>query len=215
MLYHANSPKRIIRDIRALQPDFITLQEVLGENRDMYFNLSRDMAAANLCKFSVVGDVAVLSRWPLVEGSQHCLGNLGAAAMQVATPDGPVWVIAVHLHWPFPHGQAAQVDLLAKEMEFLDGPVVLAGDFNMVPWSHTVARLETASGTKRAGPAIGTYDLIGPSVVLPIDHVLVPSGRGTLESRPLLGSDHLGLLLRFDLPVRTTANQSSRAGSNG
>ena len=34
---------------------------------------------------------------------------------------------------------------------------------------------------------------------LPVDHVLVPGGRGVSALRPLLGSDHFGVLLRFDL----------------
>lgn len=199
LLFHANSINRVIKDIRAQSPDFITLQEIAGENRALYWILAGENAAAQICEFSTVGDVAVLSRWPMVAGSGHCLGNQGAAAMKVTTPAGPVWLVSVHLHWPFPHGQAEQVSHLIASMDFLDAPVILAGDFNMVPWSHTVAALENVTGSKRAGPAIGTYELFGPNVILPIDHVLVPSGRGALETRPLLGSDHLGLLLRFDL----------------
>jgi len=34
---------------------------------------------------------------------------------------------------------------------------------------------------------------------LPIDHVLTPRGTGTVELRPRLGSDHYGVLVRFDL----------------
>lgn len=199
LLFHANSPNRIIRDMRAIDPDFLTLEEIAGENRALYWILAKEHAAALMCDFSRVGAVAVISRWPLVEGSQNCLGNRGAAAMKVVTPDGPVWLVAVHLHWPFPHEQAQQVRRLIADLDFLDAPVILAGDFNMVPWSHTLSALEAATGSQRAGGAVGTFGLFPPWVDLPIDHVLVPSGQGELTARPLLGSDHLGLLLRFNL----------------
>lgn len=199
LLYRANSPNRIIRDIRATDPDFITLEEISGDNRALYWILAKESGAALKCKFSAVGDVAVLSRFPIVEGSERCMGNRGAAAMQVVTPDGPVWLLAVHLNWPYPHEQTDQVDQLVASMGFIDGPAILAGDFNMVPWSNTVSRLESVTGATRAGGAKGTYELYRPRVTLPIDHILVPSGRGAIETRPLLGSDHLGLVLRFDL----------------
>lgn len=199
LLFHAFSPNRVIRDIRTLSPDFITLEEIQGENRALYWILAKEYGAGHRCAFTAVGDVAVVSRWPMIEGSGQCMGNQGAAAMQVETPDGPVWVVAVHLHWPYPHQQAQQVARLVEQMEFLESaPVVLGGDFNMVPWSHTMAQLQAVTGSKRAGPTLATFDLFRPRVRLPIDHILVPSGRGQLETRPLLGSDHSGLFLRFD-----------------
>jgi len=200
LLFHANSPNRVIRDIRAMSPDFVTLEEVAGENRALFWILAKEFGAGHLCTFSSVGDVAVVSRWPMVEGSGHCMGNQGAAAMQVETPEGRVWVVAIHLHWPYPQQQAQQVSHLVEQMEFLQSaPVVLGGDFNMVPWSNTVAQIQAVTGSKRAGPTLVTFELFRPRVRLPIDHIFVPSGKGQLETRPLLGSDHRGLFLRFDL----------------
>ncbi len=80
-------------------------------------------------------------------------------------------------------------------------PVLVGGDFNMVPWSHTLARFAQATGTERAGSILYTLPLAGGWVALPIDHVLVPRGMGRSGTRrlPLLGSDHHGVLAGFAL----------------
>jgi len=75
-----------------------------------------------------------------------------------------------------------------------DGKAVLGGDFNMVTWSHTMRRIERVSGTKRIGAVWNTISLKG--LPLPIDYVLA-SGTGSSERRPLLGSDHHGLVARI------------------
>ncbi len=189
----------IIDDILDVSPDFVTLQEVSGANKLLFETLTQNYPAYLFCPFAGVGGVAVLSKYPLVDGSQNCAGEQGIAAIQVISPDGPVWIVALHLHWPFPHSQPEQVENLLAEMDFLTGPVILAGDFNMVPWSHTMRVFEDATGSKRAGPVLRTFLHDKSPLRLSIDHILVPNGQGQLETRPLLGSDHLGLLLRFNL----------------
>lgn len=120
--------------------------------------------------------------------------------MQVETPDGPVWVVSLHLHWPYPMGQAAQVRALLPELAALKGPVVLGGDFNMVPWSHSIRAIAAATNTRRIGAVQYTLPLKG-LYTLPIDHLLVPQTpqAASTEKRPLLGSDHYGVLARFSI----------------
>ena len=197
--YDGGDRAGIIDDILAMAPDFVTLQEVSRPNRVIFDTLAKQFASSLYCDFTGVGGVAVLSRWPAVEGARTCAGNQGVAAMQVRTPAGPVWVVAVHLHWPYPHAQPQQVARLMGELAVLEGPIVLGGDFNMVPWSSTLRKFERATGSQRAGRVYRTFVHKGSPLRLPIDHVLVPGGRGVSALRPLLGSDHFGVLLRFDL----------------
>ncbi len=197
--YDGRDRAGIIDDILTLSADFVTLQEVSRPNRVVFNELAKHYRSSLFCRFTGVGGVAVLSKWPIVEGTKSCMGKQGAAAMQVTTPAGKIWLVALHLHWPYPHGQPQQVARLTGELKALSGPVLLGGDFNMVPWSHTLRAIERATSSKRAGRVFRTFAHRNSPLRLPIDHVLVPGGRGVLQMRPKLGSDHFGLLLRFEL----------------
>ena len=76
-------------------------------------------------------------------------------------------------------------------MRSLDGKVVVAGDFNIFPWTSRVERITAITKTKVAGPARFTLTYL--NIPLPIDFVLSQNG-GSIEKRPLLGSDHAGLV---------------------
>jgi len=84
------------------------------------------------------------------------------------------------LHWPYPHAQPKQVLALVAEIEKLIGPVVIGGDFNMVPWSHALRQFASASRSDRAGPVVRTLIHSSGILRLPIDHILVPGGQGRL-----------------------------------
>jgi endonuclease/exonuclease/phosphatase (EEP) superfamily protein YafD len=181
-------------DIRAANPAILTLQEVSDRNRPMLASLADILPHQIHCPFKAVGGTAIATNLPPTPAAQIC--EPGLSAMQVTGPDGSLWIVSIHLHWPWPFGQKAQVDALIPVLERLDGPVVIAGDFNMVPWSHTLHRFTAASRTRLTGPLRGTWPGFGPLATLPIDHVMAPDG-GTITLRPLAGSDHHGLLAAF------------------
>jgi endonuclease/exonuclease/phosphatase (EEP) superfamily protein YafD len=203
MLFLNPDPADLEADIRTVSPDILTLQEVPEEHAHILDDLHDILPYAILCDYGAAGAVAVASRWPAVEGSRICQG--GFAALQVESPDGPLWVASLHLDWPWPEHQVVQLNRLLPVLEWMEGPAVLGGDFNMVPWSSTMRRMTAALGAERAGKVRPSYQLNRPGILpifkfvsLPIDHVLIPSGkRGASELRPLLGSDHRGLVVRY------------------
>lgn len=180
-------------DIRAVAPDMLTLQEVSDPNLALLAGLEDVLPHQIYCPFGSVGGTAVATRLLPVPGATICARGL--AAMQVEGPQGRVWLVSIHLHWPWPYEQAAHLEALLPVIEGLEGPVVVAGDFNMVRWSAALAAVRQAARVSPAGPVRGTFPQFGPLLVLPIDHVMAPGG-GSLELRPLAGSDHLGLLAR-------------------
>jgi endonuclease/exonuclease/phosphatase (EEP) superfamily protein YafD len=196
------SLKNLIADIHDQRPDFLSLQEVTAKNREILSRISRLLPSQHDCPFASVGGVAVASSWPVVNGSKYCAKNQGLAAMQVVTNNGPVWVISIHLHWPWPYRQHAQVDRLIEHLSKLNGPKVIGGDFNMVAWSHTLREIQKISGSVIANGYIKTLPLLGGIFSLPIDHILVSekSTVGRVSGRPFYGSDHRGLIAEFDLP---------------
>ncbi len=201
MSYRMPDTGPLATDILQQAPDFVTLEEVDRENIALLDALKPDYPAQAFCLFMNVGGVAVASRWPKLAGSDVCLPGQGMVAMQVATPDGPLWLVALHLHWPFPHRQAEQVRKLETALKALEGRVVLGGDFNMVPWSQTMRAITSATQTRRIGAPKYTFPLFDGLYTLPIDHVLVNANTRSAETwrRPKLGSDHFGLLARFYL----------------
>lgn len=183
-----------IEDVQMLEPSFITLQEVTEQNWTNLLPLREEYQTALLCPFAAVGGVAVLSRHASVEGTETCHNDLGAATVQVETPNGPVWVTSLHARWPFPFDQAKQMDRLVPELNDLKGRGLIGGDFNMVPWGWTVRRFQA----NRVSATQTTFKMEW-LIPISIDHVLGKYAASELtDRRPLLGSDHYGLFVTVD-----------------
>lgn len=191
MLFRTDDLAGLEADIRAADPVAVTLQEVSEPNLALLAALKDRYPSQQVCPGENVGGEAVASRLPIVEGTGFCAPGL--AAMQVQGERAPVWIVSIHLHWPYPYRQAAQVEVLLPVLEKLEGQVIIGGDFNMVVWGSSVKRIGEATGTEAAGPTLGTYTGFDPWPSLPIDHVLAPGG-GQASLRPAFGSDHLGVL---------------------
>lgn len=202
MLYSLSGQdeRRLAGDILARAPDTITLQEVNRENREILTFLRSSYPSQKLCRFKDIGGVAVLSRWPVVEGSERCLDGRGVAALQVEMPEGRVWVMSVHLETPERPLHGRMVRDLGTELPGFRGPKIVGGDFNAFPGSESVSTLARAAGVEPLGPRVVTMRFAG-LFGLTIDHVLVTGGKGRVEQLPLIGSDHYGLLARFTLDL--------------
>jgi endonuclease/exonuclease/phosphatase (EEP) superfamily protein YafD len=188
-------------DIIASGAEIVTLQEVSDHNRQYMANMFDHYPVAVTCKFRPAQDVAVLTSLPAVDGTAFCLAGVGLAGVQLRAPNGQlIWVLTVHLEWPFPFGQFRQSQIIADRIANLDGPVLIAGDFNMVPWGKSVQRIKQAAGNHYLGAFRNTHGLGGLFLPLSIDTVLIPKGAtGTVELRGYMGSDHRGVLARIAL----------------
>lgn len=189
LLFQNDEVAALAADIRAANPDIVALQELTSRNAGLVHDLRADYPYQASCALVDWARVAILSRWP-VEG-EICIERQGLVGLLVTSPEGAFWAFSLHAFWPWPHDQQTQLDLILPVLDSLDQPIVIAGDFNMVPWSYALRRVQAATGTTRAGPLFPT--LIKARAPLPIDHVFAPRG-GKAMPRPLLGSDHKGVL---------------------
>lgn len=189
-------------DIIASGAEVVTLQEVSDHNRTYMAKMFDHYPTVITCAFRPRQDVVLLTSLPVVEGSRFCLLDSGLAGARVIAPDGqPIWVLSLHLEWPSPNAQSKQARSIADKIATLEGPIVIAGDFNMVPWGASARRIRDASETHPLGPTRNSYRMGGWLLPLPIDQVLVPDGAsGRVERRPYSGSDHEGRLARISLP---------------
>jgi endonuclease/exonuclease/phosphatase (EEP) superfamily protein YafD len=195
MLYRNADLAGLEADIRAAEPLAVTLQEVSQPNLALLAALADVLPHQHHCPAGGVGGQAVLTALSPVPGSEVCAPGL--AALQVEWQDRKVWLVSVHLHWPWPYRQAGQVKTLLPVLRGLDGPVLMAGDFNMVRWGHSIEAMARAARAMPAGPSGGTYLGFDPVLRLPIDHAFAPDG-GRTTLRPAFGSDHLGLVAQLE-----------------
>jgi endonuclease/exonuclease/phosphatase (EEP) superfamily protein YafD len=196
MLYRNGDLAGLEADIRAAGPKIVTLQEVSEPNLALLAAVKDAFPNQHVCPGGRVGGTAVLSAHAMVPGTAFC--GPGMAAVQLVDGVERFWVVSVHLNWPWPYRQSAHVDLLLPILSRLDGPAVLAGDFNMVRWANSVQRLADILGVRPAGPTVGTYFGLSDWLHLPIDHVFA-TGSGRVAPRGAKGADHLGLLAEVEL----------------
>jgi len=190
----------IAKDIRSLPGlDFVTLQEITDAKRGLMAELKPEFPYQHICPFKSIGGTAVLSKRPIIQGSQKCFEGGGMTVVQIDDSPEPVWVVSAHLNWPFPYSQRQQVQRLLPKLAELQGPVIIGGDFNNVPWSYAVQSVSEASETWRLPGTLTTFHIGHIGLLgVPIDHVLGPRDcAGKTELRPKLGSDHHGVLARI------------------
>lgn len=179
-------------DIAASGADVIVLQEVTQARMAELPILLPDHPYQHICNFSGWSAMAVISRWPVSNGG--CTEHRSLAYATVDAPSGPVFVASIHQVWPYPYEQAALLPDILAAIPQSPTRQVTAGDFNMVPWGHSVSAIADAGGTTRIGPVFPTFEVRG--VEMMIDHVL-SDGRGTLTRSAQMGSDHYGLIARI------------------
>lgn len=199
ILHLNDSTPRVVRDILDVDPEVITAQEMNVALMAAWKSELKEYPTLQFCPNKWDYGAAVLSKWPTVAGSGFCMSNGKLAGVQVERPDGPLWLVSLHLHWPWPYEQAWQVPEVVDRLNRLKGPVILGGDFNNMPWSGAVAAIEEAARGARAGGVEATFHLSG--IPLPIDNVIAPSG-GVIEPRPEFSSDHLGIVARVGIMPR-------------
>lgn len=117
-----------------------------------------------------------------------------------------VTLAMVHFTRPYPLSgfgrQVAQVERLAGQLAEIPRPIILAGDFNALPWSKAMNALSAAMGADNA-QWTGTFPA-GSPLKLAIDQVRVSGGLKvvSLETGPYVGSVHLPLIATIALPPR-------------
>lgn len=196
VLYANDRPREVLDDILARSPDVVTLQEAAGPSALILDALFDTYPTGLACDTPDTFGLAVFSSYPTVPGTEFCGTRI--AGVQVEGPDGPLWVISIHLRWVYPYLNAFNVERLAPELEALDEPKIIAGDFNVVPWAASVERVAEAGGVQRVGRALVTFALAGVLRVQ-IDNILATGGEGVTERLPRLGSDHWGVWAEYTM----------------
>ena len=186
------------RSIEAADPDVILLIELGPEAREGFDELLEGYPYRTETRTS--GDrlerAVIAARFPIAEFGRRADG-LHAVMARGETPIGPMTFIVTHLTrpWPFEYqyGQISQVEALTERVSALDGPVLIAGDFNSVTTGR-IGRMIRRDMDLIAAPGWpGTWPSQAPSPFgMTIDQVYVTRDLA-VRSRRLgepNGSDH-------------------------
>ncbi len=188
-------------------PDLVLVEEVEEPIRlaliKRGFHYSRGMVRTAI--FSRIAPSA--PPFFIAEPDWHVLPPFARATFD--GPDGSFSVISTHFTWPtkgFQKGQARALDVLVHRYD--TRRLILAGDFNLTPWSFALRRIDRDYGLERRDRAIFSWParpflghLRSPLAFLPIDHVYAGSAWRTvrIERGPRLGSDHYPVMITLAL----------------
>ncbi|MEO0358376.1 MAG: endonuclease/exonuclease/phosphatase family protein, partial [Pseudomonadota bacterium] len=188
-------------DITSHDPDVIMLQEISRTNVGLLAVLRSAYPHQTYCPGNGRFGTAVLSKWP-TSGVQHCTDR--TTITQLSTPWGDVWTVSLHLYWPFPMGQSDQLRSIMPQLSALDGPVILAGDLNMLPTTRVDRVLAQSTQTRSLRPTPPTF-FVGP-IPLSIDRIFAKCGK--VRQAALAGSDHHGIVAHVGFNTVTCPNAS-------
>jgi endonuclease/exonuclease/phosphatase (EEP) superfamily protein YafD len=214
--YRQFSARRLLEIVREANPDVLVLQELTPHAERILAPL--DTAFPHHRKFPAEGayGIGVWSRHELASSATFALGRRPAIEAGVSAPAGTFTVFGVHLSSPSSPRRAAarnrELDELAARSAAIDGPLVVAGDFNVTPYSPYFTDWLAASGltdSRRGRTPSVSWPATWPWVGIPIDHVAVNSGFTVLSHRrlPNFESDHYGLLVELELEGSASTGQ--------
>ena len=159
--------------------------------------------------------MAILSRRPIVDWSYHVADwrppnydRMGLVRATIVGPGGRRFeVIGTHLIHPDPKGEGQQQaeQTIAAVHEASSRDTIFAGDFNRVPWSFSLRRIDSALPFQRRTHFLATWPqrlpigrggIAFPFPFLPIDHIYAGSDWRLVDVRRVntVGSDHAAVL---------------------
>lgn len=151
----------------------------------------------------------VLSVWPIIERRMPDPQTRAWQMSQVRLDMGnglQPWIVVVHPPSPVVAGNLPLRDRIFSELAAtvsqLEGPVIVAGDFNATPYTPAFRAFAESAGLASFERFPATYPNRLRDLGLPIDHVLVRDARLVdLQAIPSIGSDHRALSARILLPA--------------
>ncbi|MEM8954507.1 MAG: endonuclease/exonuclease/phosphatase family protein [Verrucomicrobiota bacterium] len=155
--------------------------------------------------------IRLFSKIPFAESGVRVIGKLGAPSVDVVLGErgGGIRLFGTH---PAPPRSGELSQLRNEQLvvmggyleSFRDDRMIVAGDFNVSPFSPHFREFLQATGLRDSARGFGlkpTWNRRAPWITVPIDHVLVSSGIDVLEHRvgPAFGSDHHPVIVTLGL----------------
>jgi endonuclease/exonuclease/phosphatase (EEP) superfamily protein YafD len=202
------SARRLLEILGETPPDVLLVVELTPHAEEVLAAL--DTRYPQRFKLPAEGPygIAIWSRFELESAEPFSLGRIPAIEARVRGPGGVFTVLGVHLSAPTSPRRGEQrnqqLELLAAHSRGIAGPLVVAGDFNITPYSPFYTDWLAASGltdTRRRRTLSVSWPAVSPILGIPIDHVAVSEEFEILAHRrlPNFDSDHYGVFAELAL----------------
>jgi endonuclease/exonuclease/phosphatase (EEP) superfamily protein YafD len=204
--YRPFSARRLLEIIREAAPDVVVVQELTPHAETVLAALDSDFPYNR--KFPANGPygIGLWSRHELQSGATIAIGRRPAIEARVRGPASTFTVVGVHLSAPVTRRRAAarnqELLALAAHTAAIEGPLIVAGDFNATPYTPYFVEWLEATGFKdsRRGRTLSiSWPTLLPAAGIPIDHIAVNDDFKILSHRrlPDFESDHYGVLVEL------------------
>lgn len=203
--------------LRQTNGDLLAIEEVAPQQAAQLTNLLSELYP----HATAFGGILLLSKLPPIDtGHQNGPGKDGWARVPLILwakfdKDGSMFEFAgVHTAWPFnPIDHVVDTDALIAFSKSQAPPLILAGDFNLTPWSLKLQRLTRETELGRADTFQFTWPINRLFPFVAIDHVFV-SRQFALQSfaaGPYVGSDHRPIIADIALarPDKMAASEGT------
>lgn len=209
-LYGGNDEHaRFVELARRERPDVLLLLEYNARWASALERVSREYPHRIIAEREDYFGMALFSRIPLADAQVIELLGVPVIDARLDLGDaGAARFVGVHLQPPMSaheaHERNAQLDLLGELARKEPGPLIVAGDFNVTPYSPVLSSWleDTGLTDARRGRGFGmSWPTSLPVLGIPIDHFLVSEDFLVVAHYygPAFGSDHYPVLTRLSL----------------
>jgi endonuclease/exonuclease/phosphatase (EEP) superfamily protein YafD len=205
MLINRNS-RMLERYIRRKQADIVVLIEIGSSKKPLLRRLKKLYPYQKHCAGVKKCHIAVLSKYRFVAGGLQTFnpGSPPYVWVRLGPKMSGLTVVATHLiRPPYLKLQLGHVNGLSGFVRNIKGPVIVAGDFNLTPWSYLFRKFARQGKLTAVTGVSPTWPVWFANLAqFPIDHMFVTPGIKTrlITTGVRLGSDHLPIFGVFTLP---------------
>jgi endonuclease/exonuclease/phosphatase (EEP) superfamily protein YafD len=208
-VFHGNpSPKQAILELSNVEVDVFTIQELNSDWTSSVDSLIKKKYPFHLEKpwESCCYGIGLYSKFPILNGEAFELGNTPAIRASININGQVITVISFHTKPPaFPNEtniRNAQMRTIAEMSNSVEGPLVVIGDFNIVPWDAAFDAFLKQGNLKAVRNGFqATYPMHFGIPLIPIDHITYSASLEptSCETLTIPGSDHKGMVASFKL----------------
>jgi endonuclease/exonuclease/phosphatase (EEP) superfamily protein YafD len=210
--HHNDNIEKIAQFLSDTDADLVVMEEMTGDHWSKLREMLRSRYHYSLGDYGIV----ILSKYKITEDGRVDRGGMPAWSSlllrfgKIEVNGTQVTFAGAHLARPFyPRLQYTDVVTLANFVRQQHGPLILAGDFNMTPWTDKLTGFTQATGLKRYNTFHFTWPLKARGITLmpfvAIDHVFASPDFANIATRggPRLCSDHRPIIADIALAPKS------------
>jgi len=199
------SAEQLVQAVLAYPPDIVVFEETPGI--EQYLDQLGTAFPHRLgCDRSASCDISLLSRLPIADGGVLLLPPFNRERLvwaRVEVDGQPVTIVGAHLSKPY-FDEASWEELfnIGRFIMGLEGPVVLAGDFNAAAWSEPLAMLVDRLQLSPGPSMPATWPVRAGMLGVPIDNMFTRGQARILDiasGADSHGSNHRPLIATIGL----------------